>query len=115
MLLITVASLAQTFIVDGFNYSITSMDDLTVEVTSGPKNSGEIVISASVLYDGKTYTVTSIGRYAFLGCNGLTSITIPNSVTSIGRYAFWCCSGLTSITIPNSVTSIGNNAFSDCI
>ena len=35
-------------------------------------------------------------------------------MTSIGQYAFWGCSGLTSVTIPNGVTSIGNGAFSGC-
>ena len=39
---------------------------------------------------------------------------IPNSVTSIGKFAFYGCSGLTSITIPNSVTSIGSGAFKGC-
>ena len=57
---------------------------------------------------------TSIGASAFNGCNGLTSITIPNSVTSIGKYAFYCCTGLESIEIPNSVTTIGNSAFYCC-
>jgi len=56
-------------------------------------------------------SVTSIGNYAFKGCDKLTSITIPKSVTSIGDYAFSGCDGLKSITIPNSVTSIGSGAF----
>ena len=57
-------------------------------------------------------SVTSIGDYAFYGCQGLTSITIPDTATSIGNYAFYGCSGLASITIPNKVTTIGNYAFS---
>ncbi|MBR3958220.1 MAG: leucine-rich repeat protein [Kiritimatiellae bacterium] len=59
-------------------------------------------------------SVTSIGDYAFLGCNGLTSVTIPVSVTSIGVCAFSGCGGLTSVTIPVSVTSIGDYAFLGC-
>ncbi len=59
-------------------------------------------------------SVTSIGESAFEECNGLTSVTIPNSVTSIGESAFEECSGLTSVTIPNSVTAIGKNAFRGC-
>ena len=56
----------------------------------------------------------SIGNWAFYGCSGLTSVTIPNSVTSIGDAAFRGCSGLTSVTIPNSVTTIGDAAFREC-
>jgi len=55
----------------------------------------------------------AISAYAFQGCSGLSSISIPNSVTTIGTYAFSGCSGLTSITIPNSVTTIGQHAFVD--
>lgn len=58
--------------------------------------------------------VTTIGRFVFRGCTGLTEITIPNSVTEIGGYDFYKCTGLTKIAIPNSVTSIGNYAFFEC-
>ena len=60
------------------------------------------------------YPVTSIGPKAFLECDGLTSVMIPDSVTSIGSGAFYCCRGLKSVTIPDSVTSIGSSAFHAC-
>jgi hypothetical protein len=85
------------------------------EVTSNPSRySGDITIPKSFIYKGITYSVTSIGDYAFSLCYGLTSVSIPNSVTSIGDTAFHDCFKLTSITIPNSVTSIGNSAFENC-
>ena len=41
---------------------------------------------------------------------GCKNSIIPNSITSIGIYAFLGCSGLTELTLPNSVTSIGADA-----
>ena len=61
--------------------------------------SGNVVIPKSVEYENKTYSVTSIGSYAFYNCTGLTSVTIPNSVTSIGFGAFYNCNNLTSVNI----------------
>ena len=89
---------------------------LTYETTSYPRYSnlsGALVIPESVTY-GTTYSVTSIGDYAFYGCSGLTEVTIPNSVTTIGIEAFSGCTGLTSVTIGNSVTTIGWRAFEGC-
>ena len=59
-------------------------------------------------------SVTSIGDWAFSGCDSLSEIVIPSSVTSIGNSAFSGCDSLSEIVIPSSVTSIGNCAFSGC-
>ena len=53
-------------------------------------------------------SVTSIGDYAFYGCNSLTSIEIPNSVTSIGANPFWGCDKLNDIKINNSNFTFNN-------
>ena len=58
-------------------------------------------------------TVTSISDYAFVGCTGLKTVSIPTSVTAIGSHAFEK-SGITSVEVPNSVKNIGTNAFANC-
>ena len=53
-----------------------------------------------------------IGPFAFSGCSGLTSVTIPNSVTNIGDYAFSDCSELLDVyCYAENVPSIQSNAF----
>ena len=56
-------------------------------------------------------SVTSIGDYAFSGCESLSSIVIPDSVTSIGGHAFSGCESLSSIVIPVSVIKMDGNPF----
>ena len=124
--------------IDGIYYNFSGE---TAIVTYGENRTGsyngDVVIPDFVAYGGKTYSVTTIGSYAFkecsgltsltigegittigedafFGCSGLVSVAIGSGVTSIGKYAFAYCSGLTSVTIPNSVTSIGYFAFYGC-
>ena len=59
--------------------------------------------------------VTSIGNFAFIGCQSLATVTIGNSVATIGENAFDHCDGLKEVTLPASVTSIGANAFKNCV
>ena len=58
--------------------------------------------------------VTSLGSYAFVDCQALQNVTLPETVTRIGEGAFSSCYALASVTIPKSVTEIGKGAFSYC-
>ena len=97
MLLCAISASAEDFSVDGIYYNIIDSEKLTVEVTYRGSSSnsysneylGDVVIPETVTYESKTYSITSIGEYAFCYCSSLTSVTIPNSVTSIGRSAFY--------------------------
>ena len=85
--------------------------DGTIKITDCDRSaSGALTIPDTI--DGKK--VTWIGYQAFMNCNRLTSITIPNSITGIASEAFIDCSSLTNITIPDSVISIGESAFYFC-
>ena len=111
---------AYFFKVDGICYNITS--DTTVSITYHDvemnhnsyiigynykqEYSDDVIIPQKVTYGNTTYKVTSIGNFAFYGCEKLTSIDIPESVMSIGQSAFYNCSNLTSVTIPEGVPSI---------
>ena len=58
-------------------------------------------------------SITDIGRDAFEGCTGLTSIKIPKSVTKIEKGTFKNCRGLVEVIIPDSVEFVGDYAFID--
>ena len=76
-------------IVSDFEYTVNS--DNTVTITKYIGSGTKAVIPSAI--GGKK--VTAIENWAFDGCTGLTSITIPDSVTSIGDNAFSGCNSLT--------------------
>ncbi|MEB3411391.1 leucine-rich repeat domain-containing protein, partial [Flavobacterium psychrophilum] len=115
LILIPFLGIAQTFTANRIKYTVTSSTaPFTVKVARNANFTGAAEIPEIVTYNSKNYIVTAIGESAFVHCNNLTSVTIPNSVTTIGDYVFGACFGLTSVTIPNSVTTIGDYVFGDC-
>nr|WP_278245168.1 leucine-rich repeat protein [Ruminococcus flavefaciens] len=60
--------------------------------------------------------VTYIGDSAFTGCDKLEigDLVLGSKVKSIGRSAFMWCDSITSLYIPDTVTYIGSGAFAYC-
>ena len=66
----------------------------------------------TVEYD-KNFAPTIVEDYAFSGCAGLTSLTVPNSVTSIKGYAFGNCANLKDFyCLAENVPTTRTDAFS---
>lgn len=74
-------------------------------ITAKTNISGEITIKEGTV---------AIAEEAFMDCNKLEKINIPDTVEAIGECAFWGCSSLSSICIPDGVKKIENDTFFEC-
>ena len=81
-----------------FDYDDSNMT-ATIKGVNKNKVTSELVIPETTTYNGNTYAVVAIGDEAFKGCEGLVSVTIPNSITAIGKSAFGDCSSLLNVYI----------------
>lgn len=88
--------------------------DGEVEVRASSRDIKIADVPPIVEHEGEYYAVTRIDRHAFMECNQLKSISIPDSVTEIRDFAFSYCTSLKSIELPDSITEIGRYAFYGC-
>jgi hypothetical protein len=110
---------------DGLTWSLggTNYTELTISGTGPMQNYGYTTgnmwktkapwgtdITSVTIGDG----VTSIGNYAFIGCENVASVTIGSGVTSIGIGGINHCDKMTTVTLPASVTTIAYAAFENC-
>ena len=58
--------------------------------------------------------ITSIGSYSFAECDGIVNCDLPDGLKTIGGGAFYCCSSLNEISIPEGVSNFGSGLFENC-
>ena len=93
-------------------YTFKLLDEGTVELTGFSTTATEAYAEIPSTVNG--HSVTSIGDGAFVYCNKLETVTLPDSVTSVGAVSFIECENLKEVHLGNSVRSIGANAFMHC-
>ncbi len=112
----TLTAFADIVTVDEIEWSYSMTNGM---VTIGPysnaaaiskSTSGALVIPNSI----SGCPVVKIDRYAFSGCQGLSSVEMPSTITEIGDGAFYFCRGLTKIKVGSNVAKIGSSAFNGC-
>lgn len=107
------------FLAGGLYYSIDPAKH-NATVVQHPDGVGEydplvnVTIPETIEAYGQTFSVDTIGKDAFYGCEELLSITMPKSIVSIEEYAFQGCRAVTKFVVPENVTSIGQSAFWNC-
>ena len=108
----TMSLRAQSFEYDGLTYNVTGGNE--VEVSGYAVEPVNLVIPATVSYEGTDYEVTGVGEWAFYGSSNLVSIEFPDFIKSIGSYAFANCIGLTSVSLPEGLTEMTMGTFIGC-
>ena len=109
-------SLSAGAFTDGnLKYKVLSAAERTVSVTGYvEKPTGELVIPASAKDSTITYTVESIGKSAFNGCTGVTSLSLPATLRSIDNEFAFAAVQITELVLPDSLKYIGFGAFQTC-
>ena len=102
----------------------TSIGDLKYQVDTETKeatvtggvgnNLYSVSIPDSIGYDNINYPITHVGKDAFKGYRGLTTVSLGNCLKVIEDNAFEGCVELVKLDMPNSLETIKEAAFASC-
>ncbi len=87
-----------------------AFDASTGTITDAESSITQAEIPASI----QGVAVEHIGEEAFMYCDALTIVVVPDTVLTIESYAFAACSSLVQVQVSDSVTVIGDHAFAYC-
>jgi len=107
------ALIEPTFIFENIVYKIMDIYTSTVSVTnySNAPSNWNLTIPSTVTNSSILYDVISIEANTFQNLDKLQSVIIPNSVTSIGIYAFSGCNNLSNISVNSYIYNFSNGIF----
>lgn len=122
--MLAVSTLMLSVLTAGAEKIDTSIGDLKYQVDTETKeatvtggvgnNLYSVSIPDSIGYDNINYPITHIGKEAFKGYRGLTTVSLGNCLKVIEDNAFEGCVELVKLDMPNSLETIKGAAFARC-
>lgn len=88
-------------------YRVLSHEERTCEVIGGNGRGGNIYIEANIRFGNREYRTMSIGDSVFVDRN-ILSIHLPEGLENVGYCAFLACDSVVTISLPNSLTDFDN-------
>ena len=102
-------------IVSATEAEVSSAGNFYFEDSTYWKYEGNVVVPDEFTHYGQKYRVIGIGARAFVGCESLVSVDVPETVCKyIGSSAFANCTALVKVNLPTRVDEIGGWAFYGC-
>ncbi len=100
---------AETVVSGDYAYEMLTDGNIVITGYSGYDS----VLEIPAVLDG--YAVEAIGDWAFVDCDFLVEVTIPEGVTELGYGSFWNCAMLEHVSVPETLSSLGEWSFNGCI
>ncbi|MGN0819367.1 MAG: leucine-rich repeat domain-containing protein [Christensenellaceae bacterium] len=97
-----------------FYYEFFDENANALTVTGYKGSSSNVEIPARGVIDGVSYPVKAIKEKAFSRNGTFVNVRIADGVEFIGERAFLWCQGIKTLVVPDSVTNIGFGAFNGC-
>lgn len=122
--MLAVSTLMLSVLTAGAEKIDTSIGDLKYQVDTETKeatvtggvgnNLYSVSIPDSIGYESINYPITRVGKEAFKGYRGLTTVSLGNCLKVIEDNAFEDCVELVKLDMPNSLETIKGAAFARC-
>lgn len=122
--MLAVSTLMLSVLTAGAEKIDTSIGDLKYQVDTETKeatvtggvgnNLYSVSIPDSIGYESINYPITRVGKEAFKGYRGLTTVSLGNCLKVIEDNAFEGCVELVKLDMPNSLETIKGGAFASC-
>jgi len=104
------AAFTGTVDIDGIKYSLSTKTERADAIgLSDAGLTGTLEIPGTVVYEGVTYHVESVG--GFSSCSGITSLKIGEGISRIEEAAFKDCTSLQTVDLPSSIVRVHRYAF----